>query len=246
MTFGGSLLRGNEDHESGLPHPQQQQQPVLRRSTTLKEALTSDKTTTSPKAVRNSFWRDGLPVSLVLGWDIPSIHSLKVWVQTGSKPTVNSATKGGPLATLRLFYAGVSGPVVAVGMIQSLNFTAYDTTRRFWYYHFDAPPDADPTNGDYLRQDSYTSVAVAGVTAGTVVSLVTAPMLQIKTLQQTQRLKYNEAFARFRQQPYRGFPVHLAFETLNQSIGQCTFVRTNISNVDWNDKTKRQVTTQCR
>ena len=184
----------------------------------------NEKSTASAKSVRNSFlagWTAGVTGTLAGH----PLDSLKVWVQTGATPRNQSSSppKAGVLSTLRRFYAGVSGPIVTVGMIQSINFAVYDSTRRYWYYHFDNP-DADPSDGSYLNNDSYTSIAVAGATAGAALSLITSPILQIKTKQQTKRdMTFRKALSHTMRHPAIGFGTHFLVETTNRSIYFCTY-----------------------
>ncbi len=206
----------------------------------------SGKMATSPQAVRNSViagWTAGVTGTLAGH----PLDSLKVWVQTGIRPigssnnrnsisaTTNSHGRPRPssqgffmscVSTIRRFYSGVSGPVITVGLIQSINFAVYDTTRRFWYFHMDNP-DADPYGPEqqaYLHQDSYTSVGVGGFTAGAVLSGLTSPILMIKTLQQTQpNIGFKDALKMIRCHPVAGFGVHFVVETLNRSVYFCTY-----------------------
>ena len=103
-----------------------------------------------------------------------------------------------------------------------MNFAAYDSTRRFWYYRFDNP-QADPAEREYLNDDSYTSIAIGGATAGAVVSIITSPVLQIKTKQQTRNLSFRQAVSHTLRHPTVGFGTHLFVETSNRSIYFCTY-----------------------
>ncbi|CAJ1949041.1 unnamed protein product [Cylindrotheca closterium] len=235
MVFG--LFDSHEDDQNNDPSQQQEDRLKLihRRSSMQKideaaarskEFLESDKTTTSPTAVRNSFiagWTAGVTGTLAGH----PLDSLKVWVQTGIRPAANplAANANGMLNTVRRYYSGVGGPLVTVGLLQSINFAVYDTTRRFVYFHIDNP-QADPHGPearDYLNQDSYTSVGVAGFAAGSVLSLITSPILMVKTMQQTRGMKFQEALRMTRANPATGFGVHFAVETLNRSVYFCTY-----------------------
>ena len=211
---------------SDYKEEQKRQQVSIRQRITsvLADNEGSEKSATSTKSVRNSFvagWTAGVTGTLAGH----PLDSLKVWVQTGATPQNqgSSQPKGGLLPTIRRFYAGVSGPVITVGLIQSINFAVYDSTRRFWYYHFDNP-DADPLDGSYLNNDSYTSIAVAGATAGAALSLITSPVLQIKTKQQTKRdMDFRRALSHTMRHPTIGFGTHFLVETTNRSIYFCTY-----------------------
>lgn len=226
MIFGLFDRKSNRDQEE-----QEQNQDHRHSSVTIRrnESVARAKESAgNPKAVRNSFiagWTAGVTGTLAGH----PLDSLKVWVQTGVRPTAETTSKGnaaGILGTVRRFYSGVGGPVLTVGMIQSINFTVYDTTRRFWYFHFDNP-SADPSGPDrraYLNEDSYTSIGVAGFTAGAVLSVVTSPIYMVKTIQQTQPdLGFRDALRMMRAHPGTGFGVHFAVETVNRSIYFCTY-----------------------
>lgn len=197
------------------------------------DIFNSDRTTSSPKDVRNSIiagWTAGVTGTLAGH----PLDSLKVWVQTGIRPTsakqatttTGQATGVGIVSIIRRFYAGVGAPLVTVGLIQSINFAVYDTTRRFYYFHMDNP-EADPFGPNkraYLDHDSYASIGIAGFTAGAVLSVITSPILVIKTLQQTNhQMGFKDALALMRRNPSTGFGVHFATETLNRSVYFCTY-----------------------
>ena len=217
---------------------QHQQLSFRKRITSVLKNDKNDTSTTSTKSVRNSFvagWTAGVTGTLAGH----PLDSLKVWVQTGAAPKSQGASpsNAGFVNTIRRFYAGVSGPVVTVGLIQSINFAVYDSTRRYWYYHYDNP-NADPSDGSYLNNDSYTSIAVAGATAGAVVSLVTSPMLQIKTKQQTQNdMTFRRALSHTLRHPTIGFGTHFLVETSNRSVYFCTYELCKAYFMNQNDKT---------
>lgn len=213
----------------------QDQEKVQRQFSIRRRLLTSDndqneKSTTSTQSVRNSFiagWTAGVTGTLAGH----PLDSLKVWVQTGrgtsfaknQASTTMAATSPGMLSTIRRFYTGVSGPMLTVGLIQSINFTVYDATRRYWYYNVDKP-NADPLDGMYRDHDSYTSVAVAGATAGAILSMITSPVLQIKTKQQTNaNMSFRTALKHTLRHPTVGFGTHFAVETANRAVYFCTY-----------------------
>jgi solute carrier family 25 (mitochondrial carnitine/acylcarnitine transporter), member 20/29 len=84
---------------------------------------------------------------------------------------------------IRALYAGVSGPLVTVGIVQSINFAIYDSVRRILHQH---------TNNDHHHHHPYVDtadpllhVAVASMTAGAALACITNPLLLVKTKQQT-------------------------------------------------------------
>ena len=146
------------------------------------------------------------------------LDSVKVWIQTGIKPNVGNTTSSlSILGSIRRSYAGVASPIMTVGLIQSINFAAYDSMRRYWYYHYE-DPHGDPADKAYLNNDSFASVALSGVGAGVVVSAITQPVVMIKTKQQSQNMKFTEAIKHSIRHPMVGFGTHLFMETANRSI----------------------------
>lgn len=92
--------------------------------------------------------------------------------------------------TVRALYSGVSGPLVSVGIVQSINFTIYDAMRRI-LHRMDHP---NAFARDYLDQDSLTNVATAGFVAGTCLAFITSPLIMIKTRQQITGNAFQETF----------------------------------------------------
>ena len=199
------------------------------RKTTQKASSTKAQQQKAPGISTNAFlagYTAGITGTLVGH----PLDSLKVWVQTGqglssgkgSNGGGTSLTPTGVLRSLRQSYSGVWGPLLTVGLIQSINFTAYDSMRRFWYNNFDNPEgNADPHA--YLTQDSFTSVAVSGIAAGAVVSAVTQPVYAVKTIQQTQHIKFSEGIRHWLRRPLVGYGTHLFVETGNRSIYFVTY-----------------------
>lgn len=94
--------------------------------------------------------------------------------------------------SLRALFAGISGPMMTIGLTQALNFSVYDTTRRILYqqqrntegYH-------DPN--DYLYSDTISNVFIASSWSGVVISFFTSPLNIIKTKQQIMVTSFREA-----------------------------------------------------
>ena len=230
MVFG--LFESNEDQnndrsqrEGQLRHRGHPPSLSIQRSARSRTSRDSDMKA-SRTAVLNSVlagWTAGITGTLAGH----PLDSLKVWVQTGIRPSADttSVESSGILNAVRRYYSGVGGPLVTVGLLQSINFAVYDSTRRFWYFNIDNP-EADPYGPgrrDYLNHDSYTSVGVAGFAAGTVLSVIHAPILMVKTMQQTRGMTAKEALRMTRAHPTTGFGVHFVVETLNRSVYFCTY-----------------------
>ena len=124
----------------------------------------------------------------------------------------------------RALYRGVSGPLVTVGLVQSLNFAIYDSARRA-LYAYSHPHHSSNDNNDYLQDDSMLHVGVASVTAGAVLAFVTSPLVMIKTKQQVQQISFVQA-ARQTLGPgvvARGFGPHFVSETAGRGIYFCVY-----------------------
>lgn len=147
-----------------------------------------------------------------------------------STTTTAATTTGSKFSTMvtwtRALYRGVAGPLVTVGLVQSLNFALYDSARRMLYAT--AHPQAGPL--DYLQDDNNESllhVGLASVSAGAVLAFVTSPLVMIKTKQQVQQISFTQA-ARQTVSPQgggvaRGFGPHFISETAGRGIYFCAY-----------------------
>lgn len=172
------------------------------------------------------------------------LDSLKVFLQT--EPSISSAnrmvsptSKGSPKGgvahmsthaspalardlSLRTLYAGVSGPLITVGLVQSANFCIYDSLRRILHRR-DQPSSSDM---DYMYQDSIFNVAISSMVAGSLLSFVTSPLLIVKTKQQVMTWSFETALRdtlKQRNRPtvnnfYVGFGPHFLSETVGRGV----------------------------
>ena len=101
----------------------------------------------------------------------------------------SSQERGFNLRSIRALYSGVTGPLLTVGMIQSLNFAIYDSLRRILHRH--SHPLA--SDSDYLHNDSLANVTVSAMAAGSVLALCTSPLLVVKTKQQIMEWNFQRA-----------------------------------------------------
>ena len=90
--------------------------------------------------------------------------------------------------SLRALYSGVTGPILTTGIFQSLNFAIYDSVRRVLYQQ-QIQSDGDDTTisrrpDDYLHYDNLFNTFIASFTAGASTSVLTSPMIIVKTKQQ--------------------------------------------------------------
>ena len=121
----------------------------------------------------------------------------------------------------RALYRGISAPLVTVGLVQSLNFAIYDSTRRVLFAA--SHPNGDQRN--YLQDDSLLHVGAASVTAGAFLAFVTSPLVMIKTKQQVQQISFGQAARQtLRAGVWRcGFGPHFVSETAGRGIYFCAY-----------------------
>lgn len=191
------------------------------------------------------------------------LDSAKVWIQTGgcknkhmtmlaASNASNSSGLGAAAAvttttapsrplhtawqTLRALYSGVSGPLVTVGVVQSLNFAVYDRTRQYLHQQRiqkqQQQDDASPAKANsYMTEDSLSGVATAGFASGMTIACITAPLVMIKTNQQITGNSFRQALTQslFRQGRLNlsagaaGFLPHLIGESVGRSIYYFTY-----------------------
>lgn len=170
----------------------------------------------------------------------------KVTAQQAQRATTTTASAAARMITkpastvvriVRALYSGVAGPLVTVGMVQSVNFATYDATRRFLYrrqQHQGTGTGTGTTFNDreYLTRDSLWNVALSGSVAGMATAVLTAPLLMMKINQQITGNSFRKAFreifvvesssgqGRFKPlRPYgSAFLPHAFSETLGRAI----------------------------
>ena len=139
------------------------------------------------------------------------------------------------LRTIRALYSGASFPLLSVGIVQSINFSTYDTVRRF-LHHREAPND-DSGSDYYLHNDSLYNVGIAGFVAGTGLAFITSPLVRIKTQQQITGSGFRDAFRATLFRPHNnngslnllvagcfvGFYPHLLSETVGRALYYCVY-----------------------
>mmetsp|Transcript_39077 Transcript_39077/g.43962 ORF Transcript_39077/g.43962 Transcript_39077/m.43962 type:complete len:441 (-) Transcript_39077:236-1558(-) len=150
--------------------------------------------------------------------------------------------------TFRALYSGVSGPLITVGIVQSINFAMYDATRQFLYRRQQQQYDprhsnqrcnttsTTTTNREYLTRDSLVGVGISGSIAGMVTAILTAPLIMIKINQQINgnsfRVAFKETFVVERHQHQgrvlglRPFGAGFLPHFFQESIGRAIYVTT--------------------
>mmetsp|Transcript_7842 Transcript_7842/g.16156 ORF Transcript_7842/g.16156 Transcript_7842/m.16156 type:complete len:405 (-) Transcript_7842:729-1943(-) len=136
------------------------------------------------------------------------------------------------IRTVRALYSGVTGPLVTVGMVQSVNFATYDATRRFLYQR--QHPGSGIVDREYLTRDSLRSVAMSGSVGGMATAVLTAPLLMMKINQQITGNSFRKAFGDIflhpssssssRFQPLRPYGWAFVPHAMSESIGRAIYV----------------------
>lgn len=140
--------------------------------------------------------------------------------------------------SLTSLYAGVTGPLLTVGLIQSINFAVYDSVRRVLY---ERQLRRENDNGvmlgncrpdDYLHYDNLQNVAIASFISGGATSFLTSPVTIIKTKQQIMQWSFRKAIqdtwsrgnARGKLQNfYTGFGIHFCCDAFGRSLYMFTY-----------------------
>jgi len=122
-----------------------------------------------------------------------------------------------PNRSLRSLYAGIQGPLVTVGLTQSLNFALYDYFRKTLY----ARQHPESTNSkDYLYKDSLSNVMISSLATGVWISFVTSPVFVMKTKQQITSKSFKKTLHSTINHPngFRNFYVGLGPHFLCETI----------------------------
>lgn len=157
---------------------------------------------------------------------------------TATETTTHSPSTSYGKRSLRALYAGVTGPLISAGILQSLNFAIYDSLRRVLYQRqLQSMGSTEVFNGaksdDYLHFDSLFNVAVASFLTGATTSILTSPMVLVKTKQQIMVWGFREAvsetfynksqnkkhhFFQGIKNFYKGFGVHFFCDAFGRSV----------------------------
>jgi len=156
------------------------------------------------------------------------LDSLKILLQTATTKTLPSTSQISPLPkrSLRSFYAGISVPLMTVGILQSLNFGMYDSFRKqFYHSHNQHNNDIH----DYRTQDSLSNVILSASLAGAILSIFTSPLMVIKTKQQLQVWSMKDAARDTWKRSggirnfYTGYIPHLMCESFGRGVYMGTY-----------------------
>lgn len=105
-----------------------------------------------------------------------------------SAPAISSSSTSSAIGkrSIRSLYAGISAPLVTVGLVQSLNFALYDSFRRILHQR-DLENCEHSTyhhTTSYRDNDSLFNICTSAFASGSLVSVVTSPLVILKTKQQ--------------------------------------------------------------
>lgn len=158
--------------------------------------------------------------------------------QPSRVPTSNLIPAG--KRSLTSLYAGVTGPLLTVGLIQSINFAVYDSVRRVLYqrqllWEHEHGNDVIVGNGlpdDYLHYDNLQNVAISSFISGGATSFLTSPVTMVKTKQQIMQWSFRKAIedtwsrgnSRLKiQNFYTGFGIHFCCDAFGRSLYMFTY-----------------------
>lgn len=127
---------------------------------------------------------------------------------------------------MKALYSGIQGPLILVGMVQSVNFAVYDGLRRSLYsYQQDQQQQTNSHANTYLHNDPLSNIVLAAGATGGLLSFLTSPFLVIKTRQQLCKQGFGEAVRDmqkqnfgFRKTFYVGFGPHFLTEVLGRAV----------------------------
>lgn len=171
------------------------------------------------------------------------LDSYKVLLQTSGGSVSGSSRNPIQKRSIRALYAGMTGPLITVGALQSINFAIYDTVRRLLYQRqlrSENVPHIGDTHNDYLYYDNVSNVAVASFVASGSQTILSAPMSIVKTKQQIMVWGFRRAISETyhsgtngkSSQPnvlrglrnfYKGYPLHLVVESFGRSVYMFTY-----------------------
>ena len=124
--------------------------------------------------------------------------------------------------SVKSLYRGIAGPLVSVGCVQAIGFATYDQTRRQI-----RTAASGHSSADDLHEDSLHDVAIAAFASGSVVSVITAPLIAIKIRQQLSGGGFwhivRDSYRQRRsgggiRSFYTGFSAHFALESLGRAV----------------------------
>lgn len=154
-------------------------------------------------------------------WSAAVNESKLSWSQHMRSPNSRKQLLIHSFRRLRVLYAGVSGPLISVGLVQSINFGVYDASRRM-LYGLDHPHLHQ--SQAYLHNDSLTNIGIASMSAGAVLAIFTLPMLTIKTQQQTRQIGFRQALSELSwRQILRAIVPHFLTETAGRGVYFVTY-----------------------
>lgn len=225
---------------------QQQQQAASGSVRSSSHSATGNATSSASTRMRQSVTTSSMSASMSTLATSNSTWTAKAAPSFCNAPANHAPASGvhhlrTAVQTVRALYSGVSGPLVTVGAVQSVNFATYDATRRL-LYRWDVQQSHHPggcggggcgRGDDYLTNDSLIHVGVAGALAGTTTALVTAPLILVKTHQQITGRSFRQAVRETLLSPdgrrlrlggcAAGFVPHALSETVGRGVYYATY-----------------------
>jgi hypothetical protein len=190
-----------------IGHPMDSAKVWLQTKGATTAATASANTTSSSTTATSTIAKN-------VGLGRPTMSTAPVATSTANMSTLAAAVpqeRGFNLRSIRALYSGLAGPLVTVGLIQSVNFAIYDSMRRVLHGNNDS---------DYLNHDSLTNVTLSSMVAGSILAVVTSPLAVIKTKQQIMEWNFQRALhntTRVRDF-YVGFGPHCVAEIIGRGV----------------------------
>lgn len=184
-----------------------------------------------PAPSLNSLQRARAPMTAPSSSTKASMSTSSLALQANAAHVDRPATAIGK-RTLRSLYAGIPGPLLTSGILQSLNFAVFDSSRRFLYQIQEASDGNDCRSqrrvDDYLYYDSLCNIAFSGAAAGAFTSVFTSPMILTKTKQQIKNWSFKKAaLDTYRRNGlrgyYMGFGLHFTCDCFGRAVYMLTY-----------------------
>lgn len=166
--------------------------------------------------------------------DMAQSAARRIALRAASSSTICTAATSRTLATRATFpfasipsvkslYRGIAGPLASVGCVQAIGFATYDQTRR----KIRTAASGNSSSADDHHEYSLRDVAIAAFASGSVVSVITAPLIAIKIRQQLSGGGFwhivRDSYRQGRngggiRSLYNGFSAHFALESLGRAL----------------------------
>jgi solute carrier family 25 carnitine/acylcarnitine transporter 20/29 len=161
--------------------------------------------------------------------------TLKTRVQVGKGFRINQSS----LVTMKELYRGILPPLFTAGIMQSINFTGYETVKKLLFSHMKTMYNVDEISTTKNQRLYLLAVFIAGSISGAFISLLATPISLIKVQQQlvtrmgvfecARHLYSKYGFTRF----YRGYCSMFMMESYGRGVYLWTYEASKITLADF-------------